>query len=104
MWPPCWESWDSYSTWTRSRIFGPLLGLTANIVGKLSQSGVQLTHGNIDLSQHQLRQWLVASRHQAITWTNVDVSLLKFYGIHQRAGFTASAQATFLYDEFEICT
>ena len=31
--------------------------------------------GVIDLSQHWLRIWLVAWRHQAITWANVDLSV-----------------------------
>ena len=38
-----------------------------------------------DLGQLWLRQWLVAWRHQAITWTNVDLSTLRSYAIHPRA-------------------
>ena len=33
-------------------------------------------YSNRDLGQHWPRQWLVAWRHQAITWTNVDQRLL----------------------------
>ena len=33
-------------------------------------------YGDIDLVQHRLKQWLVSWRHQAITWTNVDSSLV----------------------------
>ena len=36
-------------------------------------------------SQHWLRQWLVAWRHQAITWTSTDLSSMKPYGIYLRA-------------------
>ena len=35
-----------------------------------------------DLGQHWLRQWLVAWRHQAITWINVDWSSVTSSGIH----------------------
>ena len=34
----------------------------------------------LDLSQHWLRQCLVAWRHQVITWTNVDLSSIGCYG------------------------
>ena len=36
----------------------------------------------VDLGQHWLRYCLVAWQHQAITWTNIDVSLVKFCGIY----------------------
>ena len=42
-------------------------------------------YGGRDLGQHWFRQWLVAWRHQAITWTNVDFSLVRFLVIHLRA-------------------
>ena len=52
----------------------------------------QLTHwslvtiyGDRDLGQHWLRYWLVAWRHQAITWTNVDLLSITSSGIHLRA-------------------
>ena len=38
-----------------------------------------------ELSQLWLRQWLVAWRHQAITWTNVNLSSVTFSDIHLRA-------------------
>ena len=38
--------------------------------------GQVMAYGNIHLGQHWLRLWLVAWWHQAITWTNVDVSSL----------------------------
>ena len=40
---------------------------------------------HVDLGQHWLRQWLVAWRHQAIIWINVDLSSEVFYGIQLRA-------------------
>ena len=43
-----------------------------------------LTHYGI-VGQHWLRYWLVAWRHQAITWTNVDSSSMKSSDIHIRA-------------------
>ena len=36
------------------------------------------------LSQHWIRQWLGATRHQAITWTNVDLSTKVFCDTHLR--------------------
>ena len=39
-------------------------------------------NGDKDQGRHRLRLWLVAWRHQAITWTNVDVSSVRPSGIH----------------------
>ena len=47
---------------------------------ELIHCSLMTTYGGIDLGQH----WLVAWQHQAITWTNVDFSLVRFYGIHMR--------------------
>ena len=44
--------------------------------------GLVTPYGNRDLGQHWPRQWLVAWWHQAITWTNVDLSSVEFCGIH----------------------
>ena len=41
----------------------------------LTHWGLVTPFGDIDLGQHWLRWWLVAWRHQAITWTNVDLSV-----------------------------
>ena len=42
-------------------------------------------YGDIDPRQHWFRQWLDAWRHQAIAWTNVDLSSVKSGVIHLRA-------------------
>ena len=47
--------------------------------------GFVMPFGNMDLDQHWLRQWLVAWRHQAIIWTNVDYPSQKFCDIYLRA-------------------
>ena len=47
--------------------------------------GPVMPYGDRDLGQHWLRWWLVAWRHQAITWTNVDWSSVKSSDIHIRA-------------------
>ena len=39
----------------------------------LTHWGLLMPYGDIDLGQHWLRLWLDAFRHQAITWTNVDL-------------------------------
>ena len=41
-------------------------------------------YGDRNWGQHWLKQWLVAWRHQAITWTNVDWSSVKSNDIHIR--------------------
>ena len=47
--------------------------------------GLVTPYGHVDLGQHWFRYWLVAWRHQAITWTNVDLSSVRSCGIHVRA-------------------
>ena len=54
-------------------------------VKALTHWGLVTPFGDIDLGQHWLMQWLVAWRHQAITWTNVDWSSVKSTDIHIRA-------------------
>ena len=51
----------------------------------LTHWGLVTPYGGRDLVQHWLRQWLVAWRHQAITWTNVDLSSVRSIDIHLRA-------------------
>ena len=51
-------------------------------VNKLTHWGLVTSYGIGDLGQHWFRQWLVAWRHQAITWTNVDFSSVRSCGIH----------------------
>ena len=50
----------------------------------LTHWGLVTPYGVEDLDQHWFRQWLVAWRHQAITWTNVDLSPVRSCGIHLR--------------------
>ena len=50
----------------------------------LTHCGLVTPYGVGNLSQHWLRQWLVAWRHQAITRTNVDWSSVKSNDIHIR--------------------
>ena len=40
-------------------------------------------YGDKNLDQHCLG-WLAASRNQAITWTNADLSVKMFCGMHMR--------------------
>ena len=49
----------------------------------LTHYGLVTPYGDTDLGQHWLRLWLVAWRHQAITWTNVDLSSVKSSDIHR---------------------
>ena len=45
----------------------------------LTQSGLVMTNGDIDLSQHYLRWWL-----KAISWTKAEFSSMDFWATHQR--------------------
>ena len=40
------------------------------------------SYGDSGLGQHCLREWPVAWRHQAITWTNVDLWSVRCFCIH----------------------
>ena len=51
----------------------------------LTHCDLVMPYGDIDLGQHWLRWWLGPVRHQSITWTNVDLSSVRFSGIHLRA-------------------
>ena len=51
----------------------------------LTHCGPLTPYGGRDLGQRWLRWCLVAWRHQAITWTNVDLSSLRSRAVHLRA-------------------
>ena len=55
------------------------------LMQKLPHCGLVMPYGDMDLGQHWLRQWLVAWWHQAITWTNVDLSSVTYSDIHLMA-------------------
>ena len=47
--------------------------------------GLVMPYGDIELGQHWIRWWFLAWQHQTITWTNVDLSSVRFSSIHLRA-------------------
>ena len=51
----------------------------------LTHCGLVTPYGTINVGQHWLSWWLIAWQHQAITWTNVDLSSVGSSGIHMRA-------------------
>ena len=51
----------------------------------LTNCGLVTPYGGRDLDQHWFRYWLVAWRHQAITWTNVDLSSQRSRNVNLRA-------------------
>ena len=63
----------------------PGLNIDGNKHTLSTHYGLVTPYDHIDLAQHWFRKWLVAWRHQAITWTNGDSSLVCFCGIHPRA-------------------
>ena len=52
---------------------------------RLTHFGLVTPYGDRDLGHHWLRKWLVAWRHQAITWTIVDLWSLRSSDVHLRA-------------------
>ena len=50
----------------------------------LTHCGLVTPYGARYLSRHWFRWWLDAWRHQAITWTNVDLSSVRSRDIHLR--------------------
>ena len=48
----------------------------------LTHCGLVTPYGDKELCQHWLRWWLVAWWHQAIAWTNVDLSSVRFSEFH----------------------
>ena len=55
------------------------------LAGFKTHCGLVTPYGDTDLGQHWLRKWLVAWRHQAITWTSVDLSSVRSSDIQLRA-------------------
>ena len=60
------------------------LPIVSIISVSLTHCGLVTPYGDVELGQHWLRFWLVAWRHQAITWT-VDLSSVRSLGINLRA-------------------
>ena len=54
------------------------------LLPKVGQSINSLWHSDA-IDQHWFRWWLAAWQHQAITWTNLDLSSKVFSGFHLRA-------------------
>ena len=44
----------------------------------ITYRGLVTSYGDKDLGQHGSRSWIAAWRHQAITWTNFDLSSIGF--------------------------
>ena len=80
VWYAHWPSFLFLKSYTR------LIGInTFFSVHCLTHCDLVMPNGDIELGQHWLRYWLVAWRHQAITWTKVDLSSNGFCGIQIRA-------------------
>ena len=58
---------------------------TGSGLDELTHYGLVMPYGDIYVSQHWFREWLVAWWHQTINSTNADLSWIVFCGIHQRA-------------------
>ena len=53
-------------------------------VSWLTHCGLVMPYGTGNAGQYWFRSWLVAWRHQAITWTNVDLASTGSSGIYSR--------------------
>ena len=51
----------------------------------LTHWSLVMPYGDTELGRHWFRWWLGAWWHQAITWTNIDFSLVRLCGIHLKA-------------------
>ena len=85
------QDWDK--TGDRPAVLESLVTRFIDTYASLGLSGVKLLwpnyaiciYGVRDLGQHWFMFWLVAWRHQAITRTNADFSLIRSSDIHLRA-------------------
>ena len=62
-----------------------LLSLGKDTQAWISELILVTPYGDVNCGQHWLRLWVVAWWHQAITWTNVDISPVRCSGMHLRA-------------------
>ena len=80
---PQWVEWTwRWKLWQDIYNGGIMMPYLTYLV---THCGLVTPYGSRYLGQHWFRQWLVAWRHQAITWTNVDLSSLKSSDVHLRA-------------------
>ena len=77
-----WIYNSPYKTLTWSTSYFTMANSTRTCSIILTHCGLMTPYGDRDLGQHWLRQWPVAWRHHAITWTNVDLSSIRSIGIH----------------------
>ena len=77
---------SNFVSWTSKNIWiCQALVLHSHACDLKTHCGLMMPYGDKNLGQHWLRWWLVAWRHQVITWTNVDWSSVKSSDIHIRA-------------------
>ena len=62
----------------------PNYSTTTHVMKLLTYCCLVVSYGVIDMCQLWLRWWLGASRHQVITWTNVDLSSEVLCGIQMK--------------------
>ena len=76
----------TWTQWVHAKGTMPYYDIWCHHTGvkELTHWGLLSPFVDIDLGQHWFRQWLVAWWHQAITWTNVDLSSARSSGIHLR--------------------
>ena len=68
----------------------------------LNHGSLVTPYGFKNLGQHKFSKWLVAWRHQVINWTNIDFLRCEVLSYWPGSNFTASAQATMLYNEWKL--
>ena len=72
-------------TWTIDNLVQLCIYLHHQASVSWTHCGPVMPYGDTDLGRQSLRYWLVAWRHQAITWNSVDLSSNVICGIQLRA-------------------
>ena len=68
-------------------------GKRMNHKAALNHCGLVMPHDDVHLVPHWSRWWLNAWRHQAMIWTNIDLSSLRSSDVHLRENFTKDTSA-----------
>ena len=82
-----WTEWSvtqHHPSWFFNFNPSQILAKNNKIITHFTHCGLATPLGDNGLSQHWLRKWLLAWRHQVITWTNVHLSSVRSFGHYRR--------------------
>ena len=78
----CYRYFDFYAIIHLISVVFALFHYAKSVCTVSSLCPSDVIYSDIELGQHWFRWWHVAWRHQAITWTNADLSSLRSSDIH----------------------